>query len=335
MTATERDNLRHWDPAQRGVYEVWYLTWNDPASGDGYWLRYICEAPLTGSARGELWFARFDRARPERTFGIHHRDTAVAATHPPFQLTIGDAGLGHDHAVGELAGDGHQVAWDLRWAAAPRALRQLPDVMYARGGLGETTVVSPNPRCMLVGTLDIDGQRVALDGAVLGQSHVWGKKHAYAWTWGRCAELLGAPDAVLELLAVRLQRRGVVLPTLALVVLEIDGERHQLNQLRHLARNRARWGDGRVEFNAWSSRVRIEGELVAPADAFVMAPYEDPDGTSVYCANTEVGDARVTVYRRAGLGWTRTRELTCRGRAHFELGGRTRDARVVRDHVLV
>jgi hypothetical protein len=332
---TEADNERHWDSARRGVYEVWYATWNDPTSGDGYWLRYVCEAPHASPSRGELWFARFSRTRSERTFGIHKQLPAATATSSPFELTIGDARLGHDHARGELAGGGHRVAWDLRWTASERALRQLPDVMYARGGLGETTVLSPNPRCALTGTLDVDGERVVLDGAVFGQSHLWGKKHAYSWTWGRCAEFAGAPDALLELLAVRLQRRGMVLPALTLVVLDDGGERHQLNQFRHVVRNRGRWGERKVELTARSARVRVEIELSAPPDAFVMAPYEDPDGTAVYCANTEVGDARVVVYRRAGLGWTRARELVCSGRAHFELGGRTPEAGVTHEHVLV
>jgi hypothetical protein len=45
---------------QRGTYEVWYLTWNDPKTDCGFWLRYIIESPNEGPTRGELWFARFD-----------------------------------------------------------------------------------------------------------------------------------------------------------------------------------------------------------------------------------------------------------------------------------
>ncbi len=332
---SEQDNHRRWDDARKGVYEVWYLTWNHPVTHEGFWLRYITEAPLAGPPRGELWFARFDPVRPERTFGMHKRFDRVDAATSPFSLSIGGARLGHDHAIGELAGGGHHVEWNLRWDPAAQPLRQLPDVMYARGGLGETTVHSPNPRVAMTGTLVIDGETLAFDRAVLGQTHLWGKKHAYSWVWGRCAELSGAPDAVLELLGTRLERRGVVLPPLALVVLELDGEQHRLNQFRHVVNNRASWQLGKVTFSAWSATVKIEGEMTAPTEAFVMAPYEDPDGTHVYCANTEIGDARVTVYRRAGLAWREYRRLEARHRAHFELGGRTRDPAVVREHVLV
>jgi hypothetical protein len=67
----------------------------------------------------------------------------------------------------------------------------------------------------------------------------------------------------------------------------------------------------------------------------VLAPYEDPDGTDVFCANTEIGDAHLTIYRRSGLRWREHRQLHAAGRAHFETGGRTRDPAVVREHVLV
>jgi hypothetical protein len=334
---TEAFNHRHWDDARRGVYEVWYLTWNHPGTDQGFWLRYITEAPLHGEPRAELWFARFDPARPDKTFGIHRPFGAGELTSQtaPFSLSIAGSRLGHDHAFGELSGDGHDIRWDLRWEPASREMRLLPDLAYVRGGIGETTVLSPNPRVPLSGTLLVDGEELAFDRAVMGQTHLWGRKHAYAWTWGRCAEFAGAPDAVLEIFGGRLRRRGVTLPPLTLVTLDLDGEQLRFNQFRHIARNRSTWQGSRVTFQAWSPLVRVEGELSCTPDQMVSAPYFDPDGTALYCANTEIGDARVVVYKRAGLTWREHRRLEGRRRAHFELGGRVRDPAVVREHVHV
>jgi hypothetical protein len=332
---TEHHNLRHWTDDKRGVYEVWYMTWNHPQTDQGYWLRYILEAPIEGARYGELWFARFDPKNPGRTFGIHKRFTQVQDARDPFLLTIGTSRLGHDYAVGQLAGNGHNVTWDLRWDAAAQVLKLLPDVMYARGGLGETTVATPNPRVALSGSLVVDGEKLTFDRATFGQTHLWGKKHAYSWTWGRCAEFAGAPDALLELLGVRLQRRGTTLPPMTLVCLDLDGEQYRFNQFRHVVRNRSTWGNGHVTFSAWSPTVKIEGELSATPDQFVTAPYLDPDGTEVFCANTEIGDARVTVYKRAGFGWREHRTLEGKRRAHFELGARVRDPAVTHEHTLV
>jgi hypothetical protein len=334
---TEHHNHRHWNTESRGVYEVWYMTWNHPSTNQGFWLRYITEAPVDGPPRAELWFARFDPQRPDRTFGIHKRfpiDELYSQT-DPFTLTIGGSRLGHDHAVGQLAGNEHQITWDLRWNPAAQILRQLPDVMYARGGLGETTVLSPNPRVLMSGALVVDGEKLTFDRATMGQTHLWGKKHAFSWTWGRCAEFSGAPDALLEILAVRLHRRGMMLPPMTLVSLDLDGEQYRFNQFRHVTRNRGTWQGSRVTFSAWSPLVKVEGELSCAPDDMVVAPYLDPDGTEVFCSNTEIGDARVTVLKRSGLGWREHRTIEGKRRAHFELGGRTRDPAVVREHTLV
>ncbi|MDQ3366974.1 MAG: hypothetical protein M3680_16245 [Myxococcota bacterium] len=332
---THADNLRRWAPDARGCYEVWYTTWNHPRTDQGFWLRFITENPVAGPPHGELWFARFDPTRPDKTFGIHKRFPVVESAAAPFSLAIGGARLGHDHSVGDLAGDGHEVRWDLRWDAAATTLRQLPDVMYARGGLGETTVLSPNPRVPLSGTLVVDGEELTFERAIAGQTHLWGKKHAYSWTWGRCAEFAGAPDALLEILAVKLQRRGVTLPPMTLISLDLDGEHHRLNQFRHVTVNRGSWRTGRTTFSGWSPTVKIEGELTCAPHQMVSAPYLDPDGTEVFCANTEIGDARVVVYRRSGLRWLEHRRLEGLRRGHFEIGGRVRDPEVARHHVLV
>jgi hypothetical protein len=320
----EADNHRRWDDAAR-AYEVWYVTWNDPRTGAGYWLRHVTEP-----GRGELWFARMDPSRPARTFGIHKRFPRVESTREPFGIDIGGAHLGHDRARGQLAGGGHDVRWDLRWDPAHRGYGVFPDLAY-KLGIGETTFVTPNPRVALTGTLVIDGETLVQDGALAGQSHVWGKKHAYAWTWAHGVELDGARDALFELLGVRLNRRGVTLPPLFMLVLELDGERLRLNQFRHLVRNRASWRTGHVAFSAWSPRVSVEGELSCAPDALVEAEYEDPDGQRLYCANTEIGDARLVVKRRGRPPL----ELVAHGRAHFETGGRTRDPAIVHEHVLV
>jgi hypothetical protein len=334
---SERDNERRWDAAARGAYEVWYLTWNHAASGQGFWLRYVTEAPIDGPPRAELWFARFDPARPERTFGFHRRFPAdrLGSSIHPFELVIAGSRLGHDHAFGEIAGDGHDIRWDLRWTPAPETLRFYPDVLYTGGGRAPTTALSPNPHVVVSGRLVVDGEELSFDGDVLGQTHLWGTKHAYAWTWGRCAELPGAPDGHFELIGARLQRRGITLPPVLLFVLDLEGERHRFNQFRHLARNRVSWGGGHVAFSAWSALVKVEGELTASPRQMIEAPYVDPDGTEVFCANTEIGDARLTVWKRGALGWKEHRLLVGRRRAHFEVGGRARDPAVTREHVLV
>lgn len=338
---TEAANLRRWSDDQRGVYEVWYLTFNHALTGHGFWLRFVIEQPDQGPARGELWFARFDPAAPARTFGVHRRFADFGSSAAPFGISIGTPGpseLAHDHTRGGFEGDGHSIAWDLRWQPAARALPLLPDLAYTLG-IGETSVISPNPAVSMTGFVTVDGERFDFERATLGQTHLWGTRHAYAWAWAHCADFDAAPDAHLELLAPRLHRRGVTLPPLVMITLDLDGARHRFNQFRHLVRNRATWSTSptlaRVEFSAQSALWKLVGELTCEPHRMVNAPYYDPDGTKLACVNTEIGDARVTLSRRTPLGWQEVRLLESHGRAHFELGAREPDPAVTRAHVTI
>ncbi|CAN5577159.1 hypothetical protein BH11MYX1_BH11MYX1_30760 [soil metagenome] len=343
--STEAANLRRWTDDQRGVYEVWYLTFNHAPTGLGFWLRFVIEQPDHGPARGELWFARFDPGEPARTFGVHRRFAGFGSSEAPFWISIGQPApseLAHDRTRGGFEGDGHTIAWNLRWQPAARTLPFLPD-LADRLGIAETTVISPNPAVLMSGFITVDGERYDFERATLGQTHLWGTRHAYAWAWGHCADFEEAPDAHLELLAPRLHRRHfrneVTLPPLVLVTLDLDGTRHHFNQFRHLVQNRATWSTSsstvRVEFSARSALWKVEGELTCEPREMVNAPYYDPDGTKLYCANTEIGDARVTLSRRTLFGWQEVRLLESHGRAHFELGSRAPDPAVTRAHVTI
>jgi hypothetical protein len=151
--------------------------------------------------------------------------------------------------------------------------------------------------------------------------------------WGRCADFAGS-DGVMEVLCTRLQRRGVMLPPMTILTLHEGGEQHRMNQFRHVPFNRGEWRTGHARFTAWSPTVKIVGELEARPDQLVDAPYLDPDGTELWCANTEIGDARVTIYKRAGPFWREHKQLVGRGTAHFETGSRSRSPAVERVHTL-
>lgn len=340
---SERDNVRRWPVDRRGVYEVWYTTWNDPRTRQGYWLRFIAKSPTPGhpvpgfgdAPFGELWFARFDPAAPQRSFGIHRRSAAITIADAPFRVTIDGCVQTDASSVGQLAGNGHEVRWDLRWEPGA-TMCWYPDAFYKRP-IAESTALSPNPRVPLSGRLVVDGEEIVLDRVVAGQSHVWGKKHAYAWLWAHCSDLPGSRDTTLEIVAGRMQKRGVVLPVLGGISLVLDGEELSLNSLSHIVRNKFDWSTGRARFRGSSLRTRIEGELSCRPEDMVNAPYMDPDGQGLYCANTCTGDLSLRVWKRSGLSlaWREHRHLQATGRAHFEMGSRERDPRVTTPHVLV
>jgi hypothetical protein len=336
--ATEPDNRCLWDGARRGHYEVWYLTCNHPATRTGYWIRYTLEAPLDGVGRPYacLWFACFDAAEPARGFAFHQRHPIerLDRRDAPFTIRIGEAELGHDHMRGALAGDGHVARWDLRWLPQTRTLHQLPDLIY-RTDFADTRVLSPNVDVPVRGTVELDGREIVFDGEPGGQTHVWGRKHAHAWAWAHCTAFAGRRGAALEALTVRLKRSGLVLPPMTVATLWLDGEELRFTSPEHIVLSRGRFGTARYEFEANGRDARLRGELTCRPEVMVLTPYEDPDGEPSFCANTAVGDLRLTVWRRSGwLGrWREQVALRADQTANFEVAGRQPDPAILRRHV--
>lgn len=337
LQPTEVDNECRWDGGP-GRYEVWYLTLNHRASGVGLWLRHTIEAPNAGAGEphAALWFGFFDPRDAGRTFGIHREFpiAELAAQKRPFAVGLPGSSFGHDRARGSLAGGGHSAAWDLSWDPAPRTFRQLPSLFYLRGGLGGTTVLSPNLSVPVSGWIEADGRRLELDGEPGGQTHLWGRKHAHSWAWGRCNAFEGRPDLVFETLTARLQRGGRVLPALTVLSLHLGDEVLRWNRLRHLAFTRAQVGTGLYRFSAVAPRCRVEGEFSCHPRDMIQAEYRDPDGEAVHCANSEIADLRLTLFRRvAPVGrWREAARLHAPRAGHFEVAGRERDPAIGKPH---
>lgn len=333
----EVDNHRRWDGHTPGRYEIWYLTFNDPTTGDGFWIRYTLQAPTRGEPYAQLWFARFAADPARATFGINRKQpiaTMTAAT-DPFAVTIGANRLGHDHARGALSGAGHDVEWDLGWTPNQRTMFWLPSVMYRRGGLGQATVLSPSPDLALTGTITVDGVRYQLAGAPGGQTHLWGKKHTPR-AWGHCNAFTDAPGVALELLAVRLDWRGVDLPWMTLATLRMPDEEVAFNRFdQALMAPRPVMGTGRLAFTAVGLTARLEGTFTTTVDRMVRAEYVDPDGEPAWCHNGCAADLTLTLSRRVRGRWRVDRRLTSTGRGHFELAGRAPDPAVTRLHTLL
>ena len=341
MDVAEANRMR-WQ-FQRGHYEVWYATMTHAASRTGFWIRYTLEAPEEGhgEAYAQLWFARYDHERPERTFGINRRFPIAELRQEaaPFKIGIGESELTSAGARGRLDGGGHEASWELRWAPSERVHTHLPAAVY-KTSLADTLVLSPNLNVAARGLITVDGERYELDGDPLGQTHLWGRKHAYSWAWSHCNAFDGDRGAALETLSVRLRRGPLVLPKLTLLSLYLDGgdpaELH-FRELWQLPLARSDYATGRYHLHAVDAQWKVEAELTCRPEDMLMAEYVDPDGEPAYCHNTECADARVTVWRRSPFvgRFRQHRTLLSRGGAHFEWAARAGDALVRKRHVQI
>ncbi len=339
------DNNMAWDLGP-GHYEVWYLTLAHRESGTGFWIRYTLESPdvNTGRAYAQLWFARGDHGRPERTFGFNRRFPieSLIPRRDPFELRIGDAVLTNQSLRGALAGDGHDVTWDLRFVPASCTHYHLPDFAYLRRGtLVDTVVFSPNLSIALTGTITVDGETYDLRGSPGGQTHLYGRKHAYAWAWAHCNAFdsgEGHEAAVMEALTVQLRRGPVLLPQMTLVTVYPDGlggEALSFNKVVNLPRNRAEYGTGYYRLVGEGVTAKAEVALSCRPEDMVRAEYVDPDGEPAYCHNTVVARCEVKLSRRSfpGADWQPWRTLATDHGASFEWAGRAGDSQVRQHHV--
>ena len=76
-------NALRWD-GKPGHYEVYYLSFTDPASGVGLWIRYTMVAPLAGAgeeATCSLWLMAMDPAGGENGLVGRKRSWPVAELH--------------------------------------------------------------------------------------------------------------------------------------------------------------------------------------------------------------------------------------------------------------
>ncbi len=338
---SEPDNVRRWDGEKRGHYEVWYVTLNHLASQTGYWIRYTLESPQPGKGDpyAQLWFAHFDGRAPSKNFAINKKFpiSEMTAESAPFSVSVGDARLQHAGAIGALEGNGHRVSWDLAWLPSDATHHQLPKPLYLRGGLADTTLLTPNVDIALRGRIEVDDRKLDLDGDPGGQTHLWGRKHAHEWAWGHCNAFEGRRGATLETFTATLKKRGHVLPPITLLCLYLDGKEYRWTELQHAALTRGRYDTARYAFRALGARVRLEGEYSCRPEDMIVAQYHDPDGDPSYCSNTEVADLRVTVFKRVGWAgrWREHARLLAPRSGHFEIGTRQRDPAVETDHVTV
>ncbi|GAB4519092.1 MAG: hypothetical protein Tsb0020_37640 [Haliangiales bacterium] len=347
----EADNLCRWDGHSPGHYEVWYVTFNHQQSDTGFWIRYTLEAPLHEPPYAQLWFAYFDARNPDNHFGINRRFPieALRTESAPFSVSIapeGDPGrepnqLTHTGIRGHLAGDGHEATWDLSWTPQGHSHQHLPRTMYRRGGMGETTVLSPNLDVALSGTVTVDGRRLVLEREPGGQTHLWGRKHANAWAWGHCNALRDRVGnrrvgACLEALSLDLVRAGIALPRLTLFSLYLDGRVHRFCDFRHLMQTRSDHGPGFFTMRGSGLKHRVEARFECRPEDMIATPYADPDGEPSWCANTEIADLEIIISERTGpLSWREHEVLTATSCGHFEIGRRAMPGTAMRAHVTV
>jgi hypothetical protein len=318
----ERDNV----PQLSGAgYEVWFLTFTDPASGQGFWIRSVMYGP--GGGGSSVWFARFDPSDPDRTFGIHRRTSAGHAAEGAFDVRLDGTVMASGAAEGSVEGGGHAASWSLTWPTGAETYRALPGWMYM-GGIAPTKPYSPNVDTRVSGVVTMDDSRLEIRDAPAQQGHLVGTRHAERWAWAHCGDFEGQ-RGVVHLLTAQGRRGPVLTPFLSSAGILWDGRWIRLFKVGR----RRDFGLGSWRVDVGDRRYRLTGRIEAPARDLLRARYEDPDGSPRFCHNSEVASSRLALFERTAGAFEEVALFESRGTTHAEWGGRTPAAAVQREHV--
>jgi len=317
------ENAMRWDRKSPGFMEVWYSTINHPDSGGGLWMRYTITAPRNGDAYCELWGFYFDPSN-KQTFAGKQRfsiDLLGRERDDGAVVRIGDSWLSERHLEGRVHdGAGRVLQWSFDFEPADRCWQHLPQRLRQRVEQRVSTVCVPNLSVPFSGVVELDGEELFFERVRGSQAHRWGRAHPASWAWGHCDGFESHPDAIFEGVAARARFAGMLAPTMTFTYLRYDGRDLEFNSLKHSIRAKSRYEMPAWAFSAHNEEFKIVGAARALPERMVQVSYENPDGSLRHCANSEIGDIGIELFRREKGTWRHIDSLTCLRTAHLEFG---------------
>lgn len=169
-----------------GTYEVWYVTVNEPAKRQGYWIRYTTFNPAPGvdaEAHSALWGFYFDHENPSANWGAKTTFplSSLQVQSRPFLLRIGDALLVRNGCSGEIVSERGRMTWDLRWDSREQPFPFLRPPWHLISAVANIGV---QPAIKVSGRIEVNGKTFYLEHAPGGQHHTWGSHQALEWNLG-------------------------------------------------------------------------------------------------------------------------------------------------------
>ena len=320
MTPEQANRLRHRTGSADGHYESYFIRANHATRALAFWIRYTIFSPAgrPHEARGELWAIAFDAERARHVAVKQAWPlTACRFDGPALAIDLPGAQLGNGHAQGSCDANGHRIGWDLRFVLGQSPLLLLPAPLYD-GGFPKAKSLVSRPLARFDGTLQVDGDSVAVQGWLGSQNHNWGRQHTDRYAWGQVAGFDGGHDeSFLEVASAKLKLGPLWTPWITPIVLRHRGREHRMNALGRALRARVSLQGFEWRFASRSDGVRIEGRIEAARDAFVGLRYANPPGGIKQCLNSKVARAEITLTQPDGSRET----LASRNRAAFELLG--------------
>lgn len=301
---------RRWEGSP-GRLEIWYDTFTDPETGDGFWLHHELVAPAgSDPAYVHGWAAVFpaDAVPTCERFGPVPVDDTPWFSARSVRAT-----------PGARSGQAGSIAWDLAYDDRSEPLFTFPALLWRRRLLPSAQVVV-SPSATFRGTIRVAERLFRLDGARGASARIYGNAHAGKWAWLHAD--LGGGDVLEVVAAVSRHRPLDRLRPLPFIQLRIDGRDWPGSSILAAPRFRCEPSLPRWTVAGRFGDRRLRVAVTQPDDRCVSIEYTDPDGALALCTNTERADAHVVVERKVAGQWRLERQWLLAGTAHAEIGTR-------------
>ena len=299
-----------------GHYESFYIKACRPGGGRGLWIRHTVHKRPGAEPKGSIWFVLFDRAAGG--------PRATKVTVPAGELSspagswikVSSAEIGPGRATGEIGTEALTASWDLAFDGDAAPCKYLPADWLYEVPVPRTKFVAPYPDARFQGHLEIDGERIELDGWPGMIGHNWGSEHAERWVWLEGTGFEDAPGAYFDAGAARIKLGRWTTPWIPSGSLRLDGQVHRLGGFGKVRAARIEASPSACEFVLPGKDIVVRGRVSAPQKDFVGWVYADPKGPEHHTLNCSVADLELNV-EQAGRS---ARRLALTAGGAFEFG---------------
>ncbi|KIG15062.1 Fumarylacetoacetate hydrolase family protein [Enhygromyxa salina] len=278
-------------------FEIWFFVVLVPGIERALWVRFTRFAS-DRSSDARVWAVVSERGATTAAREIH--PLTAMSTHDDageFRVRVGDAEFGHGRSKGSCAGSGAPIRWELGYDATDPLVERVPK-LPGFVPLG-THATHPHADAAVTGWVELDGQRLDLDGGLLTQMHIWGKQRLewLRWVW---APRFTAGDASLELTAVAPKAGGANLCSLWAKLGDEVVDNTSLTKSARASVASIRAGVLHHATTYSGGRMLVRGW--APPATYAGWDYRKLEGGDLHVAQTNLAQVEVELYERAGLG---------------------------------
>ena len=309
-------------PEKAGHYESFYLKLTQPGGGRGAWIRHTVHKPPGERPTCALWFVLFDAdaAGPRATKRQFGADELSAD--PETYIRVADATLTDGRAKGRVQTPALGASWDLTFSDDHEPFHHLPRDFLYRAPLPKTKFLSPYPDAVFTGQIELDGERIEVEGWRGMIGHNWGAEHAERWVWIQGSGFEGrSAEDYFDMAVGRIKVGGATTPWVGNAMLMLDGEPHRLGGFGHIPSTQVSEEPTAASFELKGSGVALSGRVSAPAKDFVAWIYADPVGPEHNTLNCSISDLELHVE----LDGRPAETLEVSRSAAYEFGSRDKD----------